>query len=113
MCQAMNRSLYDVLFGAFGGGGAAADDSDTDKSYQQTFGDDVAIQCSYAQKVVIARGYGLAVAQAQHSLKEGANLLAEIGVEIKYAIHPVAGMMTGHMISHLTEEDDPYDHIST
>src|SRR5690625_6942098 len=77
MCQAMNRSLYDVLFGAFGGGGAAADDSNADKSYQQTFADDVAIQCSYAQKVIIAPGYGLAVAQAQHTLKEVANLLEE------------------------------------
>lgn len=111
MCQAMNRTLYDVLFGAFGGGGAMAEDSDTDKSYQQTFADDVAIQCSYAQRVIIAPGYGLAVAQAQHTLKEVANLLEEKGVEIKYAIHPVAGRMPGHMNVLLAEADVPYDQL--
>lgn len=111
MCQAMNRTLFDVLFGAFGGGGAVAADSDTDKSYQQTFADDVAIQCSYAQRVVIAPGYGLAVAQAQHTLKEVANLLEEKGVEVKYAIHPVAGRMPGHMNVLLAEADVPYDQL--
>lgn len=111
MCQAMNRTLFDVLFGAFGGGGAVAADSDTDKSYQQTFADDVAIQCSYAQRVIIAPGYGLAVAQAQHTLKEVANLLEEKGVEVKYAIHPVAGRMPGHMNVLLAEADVPYDHL--
>lgn len=111
MCQAMNRTLFDVLFGAFGGGGAETADSDTDKSYQQTFADDVAIQCSYAKRVIIAPGYGLAVAQAQHVLKEVANLLEEKGVEIKYAIHPVAGRMPGHMNVLLAEADVPYDQL--
>ena len=112
MCQAMNRSLMNVLFGAFGGDAADGGGPDTgDKSYQQTFADDVAIQCSYAKKVVIAPGYGLAVAQAQHVLKEVANLLEQKGVEVKYAIHPVAGRMPGHMNVLLAEADVPYDQL--
>lgn len=112
MCKAMNRTLPNVLFGAFGGGdeGPAAI-GDSDKTVQQTFADDVAIQCSYAKRVVIAPGYGLAVAQAQHVLKEVANLLEEKGVEIKYAIHPVAGRMPGHMNVLLAEADVPYDQL--
>src|SRR6056297_2774507 len=112
MCQAMNRSLMNVLFGAFGGDAADGGGPDTgDKSYQQTFADDVAIQCSYAKRVVIAPGYGLAVAQAQHVLKEVANLLEQKGVEVKYAIHPVAGRMPGHMNVLLAEADVPYDQL--
>ncbi|HMB40814.1 MAG TPA: NAD(P)(+) transhydrogenase (Re/Si-specific) subunit beta [Balneolaceae bacterium] len=112
MCQAMNRTLINVLFGSFGGDDGAGAGPDTgDKSYQQTFADDVAIQCSYAKKVVIAPGYGLAVAQAQHVLKEVANLLEEKGVEVKYAIHPVAGRMPGHMNVLLAEADVPYDQL--
>lgn len=112
MCVAMNRTLTNVLFGAFGGdGGGPAVDSGTDKSVQQTFADDVAIQCAYANKVVIAPGYGLAVAQAQHVLKEVANLLEGRGVEVKYAIHPVAGRMPGHMNVLLAEADVPYDQL--
>ncbi len=112
MCQAMNRSLVNVLFGSFGGDDGAGPGTDSgDKSYQQTFADDVAIQCSYAKKVVIAPGYGLAVAQAQHILKEVGNLLEERGVEIKYAIHPVAGRMPGHMNVLLAEADVPYDQL--
>lgn len=112
MCKAMNRTLPNVLFGAFGGGeeGPAAT-GDSDKTVQQTFADDVAIQCSYAKKVVIAPGYGLAVAQAQHVLKEVANLLENKGVEVKYAIHPVAGRMPGHMNVLLAEADVPYDQL--
>jgi len=112
MCKAMNRTLPNVLFGAFGGGeeGPAAI-GDSDKTVQQTFADDVAIQCAYAKKVVIAPGYGLAVAQAQHVLKEVANLLENKGVEIKYAIHPVAGRMPGHMNVLLAEADVPYDQL--
>jgi H+-translocating NAD(P) transhydrogenase subunit beta len=97
MCKAMNRTLINVLFGAFGGVSDAGDSDDGDKSYQQTFADDVAIQCAYASKVVITPGYGLAVAQAQHTLKEVANILEERGVTVKYGIHPVAGRMPGHM----------------
>lgn len=113
MCKAMNRTLLNVLFGAFGGG----DDSgpgatgDSDKSVQQTFADDAAIQCSYAKKVIIVPGYGLAVAQAQHVIKDVANLLEEKGVTVKYGIHPVAGRMPGHMNVLLAEADVPYDQL--
>lgn len=113
MCKAMNRSLVNVLFGAFGGdeGGGPGDTGDSDKTVQKTFADDVAIQCSYADKVVIVPGYGLAVAQAQHVLKEVANLLEEKGVEVAYGIHPVAGRMPGHMNVLLAEADVPYDQL--
>jgi len=112
MCQAMNRTLFNVLFGAFGGddGGGPGQDMG-DKSVQQTFADDVAIQCSYAGKVIVVPGYGLAVAQAQHILKEVANLLEEKGVTVKYGIHPVAGRMPGHMNVLLAEADVPYDQL--
>lgn len=113
MCKAMNRTLLNVLFGAFGGGeeGGPGDTGDSDKSVQKTFADDVAIQCSYANKVIIVPGYGLAVAQAQHVLKEVANLLEEKGVEVGYGIHPVAGRMPGHMNVLLAEADVPYDQL--
>ena len=113
MCKAMNRSLLNVLFGAFGGGeeGGPGDTGDSDKSVQKTFADDVAIQCSYADKVIIVPGYGLAVAQAQHVLKEVANLLEEKGVDLSYGIHPVAGRMPGHMNVLLAEADVPYDQL--
>jgi NAD(P) transhydrogenase subunit beta len=112
MCKAMNRTLPNVLFGAFGGSDEGpATTGDSDKTVQQTFADDVAIQCAYAKKVVIAPGYGLAVAQAQHVLKEVASLLEDKGVEVKYAIHPVAGRMPGHMNVLLAEADVPYDQL--
>jgi H+-translocating NAD(P) transhydrogenase subunit beta len=112
MCNAMNRTLPNVLFGSFADGPAGGPDTgDSDKTIQQTFADDVAIQCAYAKKVVIAPGYGLAVAQAQHVLKEVANLLEERGVEVKYGIHPVAGRMPGHMNVLLAEADVPYDQL--
>ena len=82
-----------------------------DKSYQQTFADDVAIQCAYASKVVIVPGYGLAVAQAQHTLKEVADILEDRNVTVKYGIHPVAGRMPGHMNVLLAEADVPYDQL--
>lgn len=112
MCKAMNRSLINVLFGAFGGTSTVANDGYTgDRSIKETFADDVAIQCVYARKVVIVPGYGLAVAQAQHVIKELANLLEEKGVTVKYAIHPVAGRMPGHMNVLLAEADVPYDQL--
>ncbi len=114
MCVAMNRSLGNVLFGAFGGDGTAAvasGDGDSDKTVRETTPDDVAIQCSYAKKVIIVPGYGLAVAQAQHALKEVAGMLEEKGVTVKYGIHPVAGRMPGHMNVLLAEADVPYDQL--
>lgn len=112
MCQAMNRTLGNVLFGAFGGGGESVEAGEIgDKNVNETFADDVAIQCSYAKKVVIVPGYGLAVAQAQHTLKEVASLLEEKGVTVKYGIHPVAGRMPGHMNVLLAEADVPYDQL--
>ncbi|HET6527290.1 MAG TPA: NAD(P)(+) transhydrogenase (Re/Si-specific) subunit beta [Balneolaceae bacterium] len=113
MCKAMNRSLGDVLFGAFGGSGSVGTGpaADTDKTVRKTTADDVALQCAYAQKVIIVPGYGLAVAQAQHVLKEVADKLEKRGVEVKYGIHPVAGRMPGHMNVLLAEADVPYDQL--
>ncbi|MDX1618384.1 MAG: NAD(P)(+) transhydrogenase (Re/Si-specific) subunit beta [Balneolaceae bacterium] len=114
MCKAMNRTLGNVLFGAFGGGGAAAGAgpaADTDKTVRETTPEDVALQTAYADKVIIVPGYGLAVAQAQHVLKEVADTLEEKGVEVKYGIHPVAGRMPGHMNVLLAEADVPYDQL--
>ena len=111
MCKAMNRTLINVLFGAFGGVSGGDESDSGDKSYQQTFADDVAIQCAYASKVIITPGYGLAVAQAQHTLKEVATMLEERGVTVKYGIHPVAGRMPGHMNVLLAEADVPYDQL--
>jgi len=109
MCKAMNRSLSSVIFGAFGGGGAAAA-SGTEakgniKDIQVT---DLAVLMNYSKKVVIVPGYGLAVAQAQHIIHELEMLLEERGVEVKYAIHPVAGRMPGHMNVLLAESNVDY-----
>lgn len=113
MCKAMNRTLGNVLFGAFGGDSSSVSGpaADTDKTVRETTPDDVALQCAYANKVVIVPGYGLAVAQAQHVLKEVADKLENRGVEVKYGIHPVAGRMPGHMNVLLAEADVPYDQL--
>ena len=114
MCKAMNRTLSNVLFGAFGGGdesGGSGPAADTDKTVRETTPEDVALQCAYADKVIITPGYGLAVAQAQHVLKEVADKLEDKGVEVKYGIHPVAGRMPGHMNVLLAEADVPYDQL--
>src|SRR6056297_1773831 len=113
MCKAMNRTLANVLFGAFGGdgGSGAGPAADTDKTVRETTPDDVALQCAYSDRVVIVPGYGLAVAQAQHVLKEVAMKLEERGVQVKYGIHPVAGRMPGHMNVLLAEADVPYDQL--
>lgn len=113
MCKAMNRTLTNVLFGAFGGDSSAGSGpaADTDKTVRETTPDDVALQTAYATKVVIVPGYGLAVAQAQHVLKEVADKLEKKGVEVKYGIHPVAGRMPGHMNVLLAEADVPYDQL--
>jgi NAD(P) transhydrogenase subunit beta len=109
MCRAMNRSLLNVIVGVFGGGGqsnAAATGSVKEISLS-----DAAILLSYSKKVVIVPGYGLAVAQAQHICHELDKLLEEKGVEVKYAIHPVAGRMPGHMNVLLAEADVPYEQL--
>ncbi len=111
MCKAMNRSLINVIFGTFGGSGSggAGSDGDGDKIVRETNAEDLAIQVAYASKVVIVPGYGLAVAQAQHVIKEVATKLEERGVQVKYGIHPVAGRMPGHMNVLLAEADVSYD----
>lgn len=113
MCDAMNRSLMNVLLGGFGGdgsgGGPAA--SAEGLTVRSTTSDDVAILMSYARKVIVIPGYGLAVAQAQHEVREMADLLISEGVEVKYAVHPVAGRMPGHMNVLLAEANVPYDQL--
>jgi len=109
MCNAMNRSLLNVIVGVFGGGGQSASAaSGTIKEISLT---DTAVLLSFSRKVVIVPGYGLAVAQAQHTCHELDKLLEEKGVEVKYAIHPVAGRMPGHMNVLLAEADVPYEQL--
>ena len=112
MAEAMNRSIGNIIAGGFGGvttGGAAADTGD--KTVISTSAADAAIQLAYAQKVVVVPGYGLAVAQAQHAVREMTQLLEEKGIEVSYAIHPVAGRMPGHMNVLLAEADVPYEQL--
>jgi NAD(P) transhydrogenase subunit beta len=113
MCKAMNRSLKNVLIGSFGGGGAAAaTGAKKDQgAYKEITLSDTAVVMSYANKVMIVPGYGLAVAQAQHACHELEKLLESKGVEVKYAIHPVAGRMPGHMNVLLAEADVSYDKL--
>ena len=110
MCNAMNRSLLNVIIGAFGGGGAAAagQEGGTMKEISTS---DMAVLMVYSRKVVIVPGYGLAVAQAQHLCHEVDKVLEEKGVEVRYAIHPVAGRMPGHMNVLLAEADVPYEKL--
>lgn len=109
MCRAMNRSLLNVIVGVFGGGGKSnAAEAGTVKEISLS---DAAVLLSYSKKVVIVPGYGLAVAQAQHICHELDKLLEEKGVEVKYAIHPVAGRMPGHMNVLLAEADVPYEQL--
>jgi len=112
MCRAMNRSLKNVLIGSFGSTAAAANGARTDQgAYKEISLADAAMVMSYAHKVMIVPGYGLAVAQAQHACHELEKLLTEKGVEVKYAIHPVAGRMPGHMNVLLAEADVSYDNL--
>ncbi len=113
MAKAMNRSVANVLFGAFGqvqtGAGAAR--GDDGRTVRATTPEDVAVQLSFARKVIVVPGYGMAVAQAQHDVRQLADVLEENGVEVKYAIHPVAGRMPGHMNVLLAEANVPYTQL--
>ena len=113
MSTAMNRSVANVLFGAFGAASAAdaAAESVGNRSIRQTTAEDTAIALAYARSVVIVPGYGLAVAEAQHTVRELATDLEKRGVDVKYAIHPVAGRMPGHMNVLLAEANVPYDQL--
>jgi NAD(P) transhydrogenase subunit beta len=113
MSTAMNRSVASVLFGAFGASGQneAAEDTGVHRTVRQTTTEDTAIALAYARTVVIVPGYGLAVAEAQHTVRELATDLEKRGVNVKYAIHPVAGRMPGHMNVLLAEANVPYDQL--
>ncbi len=114
MGRAMNRSIGNVLFGAFGqvtAGAAAAATSDGGGHVRSATAEDVAVMLAYAHKVVFVPGYGLAVAQAQHDVRALADLLEAKGVEVSYAIHPVAGRMPGHMNVLLAEANVPYPQL--
>ncbi len=112
MCKAMNRSLLNVLLGSFGGGGTAGTNTDSVGGHTKEISlTDAAVVMSYADKVMIVPGYGLAVAQAQHVCHELEKLLEDKGVTVKYAIHPVAGRMPGHMNVLLAEADVNYESL--
>jgi H+-translocating NAD(P) transhydrogenase subunit beta len=113
MCKAMNRSFFNVIGGGFGGeiGPAAAAGGGAQRNVKSGSADDAAFVLGNAETVVIVPGYGLAVARAQHAVKELAAKLTEKGISVKYAIHPVAGRMPGHMNVLLAEAEVPYDQV--
>ncbi|HEX9174497.1 MAG TPA: NAD(P)(+) transhydrogenase (Re/Si-specific) subunit beta [Telluria sp.] len=114
MCKAMNRSFFNVILGGFGGEAAAADDGTVKEQRPVKSGsaEDAAFILANAESVIIVPGYGLAVARAQHSVKELVDKLTERGVHVRYAIHPVAGRMPGHMNVLLAEAEVPYDQVA-
>ena len=113
MCKGMNRSIFNVLLGGFGGevAGPTGNASGAERAVKSGSGDDAAFIMKNASKVIIVPGYGMAVAQAQHALREMSDLLKAEGVDVAYAIHPVAGRMPGHMNVLLAEANVPYDEV--
>ena len=111
MCKGMNRSIFNVLLGGFGGEGVGPSAAVGDRSAKAGSADDAAFIMRNASKVIIVPGYGMAVAQAQHALREMVDLLKAEGVEVSYAIHPVTGRMPGHMNVLLAEANVPYDEV--
>jgi len=111
MCRAMNRSMTNVLFGAFGSAATTGDSSSQQGTMREVSLEDIAVQMAYANKVVFVPGYGMATAQAQHAVRELADTLEKRGVTVKYGIHPVAGRMPGHMNVLLAEANVPYSSL--
>ena len=111
MCRAMNRSITNVLFGAFGSAATSAQAGEQHGTMREVSMDDIAVQLAYAKQVVFVPGYGMATAQAQHAVRELADTLEKRGVSVKYGIHPVAGRMPGHMNVLLAEANVPYSSL--